>query len=67
METIAIPKMVFNKILSDVEILINDVEIALDAKVQQRIQQIDSGKIKGKTEEKYHDYAIKNFIKFKTI
>lgn len=46
METIAVPKEVFSKIITDVEILINDVEIALNAKVRQRIEDIKSGKVR---------------------
>lgn len=63
METVNIPKKVFRKILDDVQILIDDVEMALDAKVQQRIEDIESGKEKGKTEKEYYEYLAKRGIK----
>ena len=63
METVVIPKEVFTKILADVEILIDDVELALDAKVRQRISDIETGREKGKTEEDYNEYLSKRGIK----
>ncbi|MBI5073418.1 hypothetical protein HZA99_06390 [Candidatus Woesearchaeota archaeon] len=63
METVNIPKKVFRKILDDVQILIDDVEIALDAKVQERIETIESEKEKGKTEKDYYEYLAKRGIK----
>lgn len=63
LETVTIPKRVFSKILEDVEILIDDVEMALDVKVQQRIANIESGREKGKTEKEYYDYIAKRGIK----
>ena len=63
METVIIPKEVFTKILADVETLINDVELALDIKIRQRISDIESGKEKGKTEEEYYKYLEKRGIK----
>jgi len=63
METITVPKTIFTKILEDAEILISDVEKAFEAKVLQRIADIDSGKEKGKTEEEYYKYLAKRGIK----
>ena len=62
-ETVTIPKRVFSKILEDVEVLIDDVEMALDVKVQQRIEDIESGKEKGRTEKEYYGYLAKRGIK----
>ncbi len=67
MEKLVIPKKVFTKILQDVEILIDDVEMALDVKLQQRISDIESGKEKGKTEKEYYEYLAKRGIKVDTI
>ncbi len=63
METITIPKELFNKILSDVEKLIDDVEIALDNKVKQRIIDIETGKVQGKAEQDLDDYLRKRGVK----
>ena len=63
METVTVPKEVFNKILSDVEILIDDVEMALDVKVRKRISDIETGKVKGKTEKELDDYLKKRGVK----
>ena len=63
METIPIPKEVFIKILADVETLIDDVELALDAKVQKRIMDIETGSIKGKTEQELDNYLKKRGVK----
>jgi len=57
------PKEAFTKILNDVKILIDDFELALDAKVQQRILDIEAGKIKGKTEKDLDDYLKKRGVK----
>ena len=64
METITIPKNVFTKILVDVEMLIDDVEMALDTKVQQRMLDIEAGKDLGKTEKDYYEYLAKRGITF---
>ncbi len=48
METLAVPKQLFSKILTDVEILIDDVESALDTKVKQRISDLETNKVNGK-------------------
>lgn len=56
MKTVSIPKEVFGKILEDVGTLIDEVELALDAKVQQRKLDIDTGRVKGKTEKDLDDY-----------
>jgi len=63
METVTMPKEAFTKILNDVKILIDDFELALDAKVQQRILDIEAGKIKGKTEKDLDDYLKKRGVK----
>ncbi|HLC56210.1 MAG TPA: hypothetical protein VJJ23_03165 [Candidatus Nanoarchaeia archaeon] len=63
MKTVTVPKEVFNKILSDVETLIDDVEIALDEKIQQRIFDIESRKTNGKTEEDLNNYLKKRGVK----
>lgn len=63
MKNITVPKKVFTRILVDVENLIDDVEIALDAKVRERISDIELGREKGKSEEEYYDYLAKRGIK----
>ena len=62
METVVVKKEAFTKILNDMEILIQDVELALDAKVQKRLDDIKSGKDKGKTEKEYYDYLSKRGV-----
>ena len=66
-ETIVVPKQVFGKILTDVGVLIDDVELALDEKVRKRIDDIGSGKVKGKSEEEYYKYLKKRGINFGRI
>ena len=63
MDTVTIPKDIFSKILDDVEILIDDVEIALDNTVKRRINELESGKIKAKTEKELDEYLQKRGIK----
>ena len=63
METITIPKESFKKILLDMEILLDDVEFALDKRVQQRISDIETGEVEGKSEEEYYAYLAKRGIK----
>ena len=63
METVTVPKEVFSKILEDVEVLIDDVELALDQKVRKRISDIETGVVKGKTEEDLHNYLKKRGVK----
>ena len=63
MKMIPVPKKVFNKILTDAETLIEDVELALDEMVRKRIFEIESGLEKGKTETEYYDYLEKRGIK----
>ncbi len=63
METVTISKEVFAKILTDVETLIDDVELALDTKVRNRIQDIKSDKIKGKKEEELDNYLKNRGVK----
>ena len=67
METVTVPKELFTRILADVEVLIDDVELALDAKVRQRKAGIDSGKEKGKTEDEYYHYLAKRGITFGNV
>lgn len=62
METISVNKEQFKKLISDVEVLIEDVEnldSSEDETLKQRIKDIDEGKIKGKTEKELDDY-LKN-------
>ncbi len=63
METVTISKEVFAKILTDVETLIDDVELALDTKVRNRMQDIKSDKIKGKNEEDLDNYLKNRGVK----
>jgi len=63
METVTVPKEVFTKILDDVVVLIDDVELALDIKIRQRISDIKSGKVKGKTELELNDYLKKRGLR----
>ena len=65
METLQIKKTDFNKILETAEILINEVEQALsqDDIVKARIEDIKTGKIKGKGEQELNDYLKKRGVK----
>ncbi len=63
METLAGPKELFSKILTDVGILIDDVESALDTKVKQRISDIETNKVEGKTEEELDNYLRTRWVK----
>lgn len=63
METVSVPKEVFSKILIDVKTLIDDVELALDVKVQKRIIDIEKGIVKGKNEQELDDYLKKRGVK----
>ena len=63
METVTIPKEIFSKILADVETLLEDMEIALNTKVKQRINDIETKKIEGKTEKDLDSYLKKRGIK----
>ena len=63
METVVIPKEIFTKILSDVEILIDDVELALNTKVNKRINDIKTNNINGKTEQELDNYLKKRGVK----
>ena len=62
MDTVAIPKDILNKILLDVEVLIDDVELALDKKIRQRVLDIEENKIKGKSEEELDAYLQKRGV-----
>jgi len=63
METVTVPKEVFTRILEDVEVLIDDVELALDEKVKKRLTDVKTGKIQGKTEEDLDNYLKKRGVK----
>lgn len=63
METVTVPKEMFQRIINHVEILLSDVELALDPKTQQRLEEIQTGRVKTKTEEEYYQYLQKREIK----
>lgn len=66
MATITVSKNEFKKLISDVEIVINDVESILsneDKLIKKRIKDIESGKVKGKTEEELDNYLKKRGVK----
>ena len=64
METINIEKTDFNKVLTTVEILISDVEQMLhqDEIVSERVEDIKTEQINGKTEDDYNEYLRKSGI-----
>ncbi|MBI4449038.1 hypothetical protein HY641_03365 [Candidatus Woesearchaeota archaeon] len=65
METVTIPKTKFGRILDDVETLIHDVECAMSEEekvVQERIADIEEGRVEGKTEEEYYAYLKRRGI-----
>ncbi len=65
-ETITMPREEFKKLISDVEIVINDVESILsseDKLTKKRIDGIESGKVKGKTEKELDEYLKNRGIK----
>lgn len=65
-ETITMPREEFKKLISDVEIVINDVESILsteDKLTKKRIDDIESGKVKGKTEKELDEYLKNRGIK----
>ncbi|MBU4116880.1 MAG: hypothetical protein KKG94_03965 [Nanoarchaeota archaeon] len=65
MESIKVERMDFHKILNTAEILIDKVEqIFQDEIVRNRVNDIKTGKIKGKTEKDYNEYLKKRGIKF---
>jgi len=53
----------FNNILNVVEISTDNFGLIFYAKVQQRVFDIESGKIKGKTEKDLDDYLKKRGVK----
>ncbi|MBI2042774.1 hypothetical protein HYT25_00080 [Candidatus Pacearchaeota archaeon] len=61
METINVGKDDFNKIMNTMEILLDDFEkvFSQDEIIIQRIEEIKTGKIKGKSEEDYQKYLQK--------
>jgi len=63
METVTISKEAFTKILFDVEALVSDVEIALDADVQKRMADIKKNPSIGKTEKDLDNYLRKRGVK----
>lgn len=65
-ETITMPREEFKKLISDVEIVISDVESILsseDKLTKKRIDDIESGKVKGKTEKELDEYLKNRGIK----
>ena len=64
METVNVSKDDFNKILNTIEILISDFErvISQNEVISTRIEDVKSGKIKGKSEEDYKDYLKKRMF-----
>ena len=60
METVTISKEIFSKILSDAEILIEDIEMAL---VKQRVLDVEEGKVEGKSEKDLDDYLKSRGVK----
>ena len=65
-ETITMPREEFKKLISDVEIVINDVESILSSEeklTKKRINDIESGKVKGKTEKELDEYLKNRGIK----
>ncbi len=62
METVEVPRALFDKILSDVEVLIDDVESALDKTVRNRITDIDSKVVEGRTEAELDSYLKKRGV-----
>ena len=66
MATITVSKDEFKKLISDVEIVINDVESILsneDKLIKKRIKDIESGKVKGKSEKELDDYLKSRGVK----
>src|SRR3989344_3153555 len=51
METVTISKEIFSKILTDAEVLMKDIENALDIKVKQRMSDIEKNRAEGKSEK----------------
>lgn len=54
----------FGKILTAIEVLINDVEEAVsqDEIISERMKDIEEGKVSGKTENDYNEYLRKRGI-----
>jgi len=69
MENIQIKKSDFNKILNTAEILINEVEQALSQEdiIKKRIEEIKTGKVKGKTEEELDEYLKERGVKIEQL
>jgi len=65
MQTVQVGKDDFNKILNTAEVLIDEVEQALsqDDIIIRRIEDIKTGKVKGKTEKELNDYLKKRGVK----
>lgn len=63
METVTISKEVFGKILADAEVLMKDIENALDIKVKQRISDIEKSRVEGKSEKDLDDYLKRRGVK----
>ena len=67
METVTIQKEFLSKILTDVETLIDDVELALDSKVIQRAQDVETGKVTGRTEKDLDNYLKRRGVKIERM
>jgi len=66
METIAVPKEKLQLVISDVERLVThfeDIADDQDKVVKQRISDINTGKIKAKTEKELDEYLKKRGVK----
>ena len=65
METIQVKKSDFNKILETAEVLISEVEQALSQEdiVRSRIEDIKTGRIRGKSEQELDEYLRKRGVK----
>jgi len=61
METINVGKSDFNKILNTMGMLLDDFEkvFSKDEIVIQRMEEVKTGKVKGKSEEDYKEYLQK--------
>ena len=63
METVTISKEIFSKILTDAEVLMKDIENALDIKVKQRMSDIEKNRAEGKSEKELDDYLKSRGVK----
>lgn len=64
MEALTIPKVKFDKILTDIDILISDIEeVSQDEIVQQRIADVEADPSLGKSEQELDDYLKKRGVR----